>query len=127
MGALREAGRGGESGEILLRIVMAKPEHAEAHRLLGNWFRDHGDLEEAADEYERALAADPSHTASLFALGCVRIRLGEPERVREVRTRLAPLSAHLAAMLDRFAEEARTAAGTREPDSRPEWHREAAT
>jgi tetratricopeptide (TPR) repeat protein len=98
-------GRKGEAGVPLLKAALADPSNAGAQWALGNWFRDLGDLEEAADQYERALAADPRHTASLFSLGCAWIRLGQPERVEEVRARLAPLSEHLAEMLERLQQE----------------------
>jgi len=123
----RMTGRLGESGEALVMALKADPTNTDAHWQLGNWFRDFGDFEEAVDEYERALEADPEHVASLFNLGCVLVRLGERERVREVRTRLAPLSEHLAAMLDRFAHESRAAGGIHEPDPQAKRHREAAS
>ncbi|MCC6206967.1 MAG: tetratricopeptide repeat protein, partial [Gammaproteobacteria bacterium] len=55
------------------------PEHAEAHRKLGNAYFAQGRLDEATACYLRAIALDPALVAAHFNLGLTHFRQGRPD------------------------------------------------
>jgi Flp pilus assembly protein TadD len=64
---------------LLGAIVRQEPENAEALNLLGYASRKVGALEEAAEHYEAALAADPEHLGALEYQGELFVLLGDLE------------------------------------------------
>ena len=70
------------------KYVSLEPESANGHHLLGDSYRSQGELDLAAQEYEKALAADPNFHYATVALASVDMLRGRPE---DASTRLAAL------------------------------------
>jgi len=79
--ALAEARSGNlERAEELLHAARAQRDDADVNSALGNIFRLRGNLDEAAASYQRALAVDSRHLASLANLGLTLRDQGAPQQ-----------------------------------------------
>jgi tetratricopeptide (TPR) repeat protein len=72
------------------RYVELEPSSANGHHLLGDAYRSQGEFDLAAQEYEKALAADETFHYSTVALATVDALRGRPDDAVE---RLSPLVA----------------------------------
>lgn len=77
--ALRRLGRLADARDILRENARAQPASAYAHRALAVVLAESGELDEAKQEYESALALDPNDRESWSGLGNVLRALGRPE------------------------------------------------
>lgn len=87
------------------RAVAQDPGNAEAHKLLGNARKAHGDLEGALAAYQRALEIAPDYLPALYNIGLVLSQIGRREdaerhfsRVHELYPGDAEVLFHLAAL-----------------------------
>ena len=67
--------------ELLTRTY---PRHADAHYLLGNWYRDTGQYEKALEPYREASRLDPGWPLTYRNLALALIRLDRFDEAREV-------------------------------------------
>jgi tetratricopeptide (TPR) repeat protein len=76
--ALREhqAGRLVEAAAAYHRILVLRPDIAEAHHGLGNVLRQQGQFDESASRFEQALALRPDYAEAYYNLGITLWRLG---------------------------------------------------
>lgn len=74
------------------RVHYLFPGRPGNHLLSGNIFFHQGRYRAAADQYEQELSRDPDSTAALNNLGMAWLRLGRPERAREVLARALELN-----------------------------------
>jgi len=58
-----------EAIEVLTEVVDEEPENADAWNMLGFSYRNVGDVDNAWDAYERALAIDPNHRGAHEYIG----------------------------------------------------------
>lgn len=90
VGALTELDRGDEAIAVLVDLLAKRPELAEARFALGRLYAQRGDLDNAADQLERAVASRPVLPAGWLYLGRVRLRQGRvAEAVAAARRALA--------------------------------------
>ncbi len=75
------------------RYAQVSPEEANAHDSLGEGYMRAGRLEDAADQYEQAIAIDPGFTNSYFMLGQVYQQLSETEKAIAAYRRFIELTA----------------------------------
>ena len=74
------AGRPAEGTAADRSMIAAGADVAENHAELGNLLLEQGKLAEAATEYERAVALNPSVVLTRNNLGCILRRLGKLDR-----------------------------------------------
>lgn len=65
----RREGRLEVARRLCLRGLSRRPDHVQAHALLGRVYRESGDPERAFDEWDIALRLDPRHSAARRAMG----------------------------------------------------------
>jgi len=82
--ALHQAGRSEDAIHAVQEALMLRPGFAETH--IGTIFADEGDAGRAADQFARALAADPALIGAIVNQGHAFLDLG---RVDETRARFA--------------------------------------
>ncbi|MFO0958103.1 MAG: DNA-directed RNA polymerase subunit alpha C-terminal domain-containing protein [Isosphaeraceae bacterium] len=79
VGALRLAGKAEEARKILDGLTSTAGNHAEFHYQMGCFVAVEGDLKKAAEEFEKALAADREHTGALFELAYINDLYGNDD------------------------------------------------
>lgn len=65
----RREGRLDVARRLCVRGLERRPEHVEAHALLGRLYREQGQLDKAFDEWDIALSLDPQHQGARRAIG----------------------------------------------------------
>lgn len=97
--ALREAGREEEAAQRLTDWVVGHPQDDNAKRVLSSYLLNEGDIDQAAELYERIIAAAPNDAVSLNNLAWIRGEQENYERGIELARRalqLAPNSPEIA-------------------------------
>lgn len=69
---------------VRIPIVPVDPGMTERHVMRGAQWRNHGDLDKAAAEFEEALRLRPGSTAATNGLGAVRLAQGRPGEARSL-------------------------------------------
>lgn len=89
--ALLEQRRGNTDRALeLIAYVESLAEFAPAHWRAGRWLLDAGEVDEAEDQFQRALAIDPDSDAAFFGMARVHLMRGEPgEAIGVLTTALA--------------------------------------
>lgn len=76
---------------MLVRLVDAHPDWADAWNLLGFSYRKLGQYDQAGAAYDRALALNPDHRGALEYQGELFLKIGQPEKARANLDRLKAL------------------------------------
>ncbi|MDX2050874.1 MAG: putative 2OG-Fe(II) oxygenase [Polyangiaceae bacterium] len=76
--ALAQLGRTTEAGAAFARAVAEPNTTATAHAHLAHWLSDQGEISQASQHYDEALALEPNNAAALLGRGELRQQLGEP-------------------------------------------------
>lgn len=79
VGALRQAGKEAEARKALDALAATAGNHAEFHYQTGCFIAVEGDLQKAAESFEKALAADREHTGALFELAYINDLYGNDD------------------------------------------------
>ena len=58
--------------------IQTDPGAPQAHLSLGDWYERTGRLDDAVREYREVVAMWPNHALTLYSLGAVLLKLGEP-------------------------------------------------
>jgi len=87
VGAYEGAGRSVEAERALVKATEIAPSSSEAWYQLGAFYAAHGHPERTKGLYERALAADPSQTVVLLALGTMALDANDVDTAERFLTR----------------------------------------
>lgn len=80
-----------EAVERFRKAVVAEPDNADAHNMLGYALRWSGQMDQALASYERALQLDPRHRGALQYSGIAYIRAGRTDRAEANLAKLKDL------------------------------------
>ena len=86
-----EASNWVDARRILERHLNAHPSDADAWSLLGRVLRRSGDTRAAMVAYQRALAANPTHTAAMAYLGMAHVLRGERDQAVRLLAQIVSL------------------------------------
>jgi tetratricopeptide (TPR) repeat protein len=101
--ALSELGRGNDALDVLEPLLDEFPQSARLHGALGVVLSNDGDLDEACEALERAVALDGEDEVALANLGLVYEKLRQHEQALEVYDRALKLGAEIDWVLRRTA------------------------
>lgn len=101
--ALSELGRGNEALDVLEPLLDEFPGSARLHSTLGVVLSNDGDLDEACDALEEAVALDGEDEVALANLGLVYEKLRQHERALDLYNQAIALGAEIDWLLQRTA------------------------
>ncbi len=101
--ALSELGRGNDALDVLEPLLDEFPQSARLHSTLGVVLSNDGDLDEACDALEEAVALDGDDEVAMANLGLVYEKLRQHERALELYNQAIDLGAEIDWLLQRTA------------------------